>query len=113
MTETTYFKEHILSVKNKLYRFACYYLRDREAAEDVVQEVFLKVWSKRAQWAEVKNMEAWCMHITKNMCLDKIRARKGYHDEIDHAHHLAYDAPNPEHALLWGNQAEHLRQLVQ
>lgn len=88
-------------------------MKDRDAAEDIVQDVMMKVWDKRNLWAEVKNMEAWCMHITKNMCLDKLRSRKGYHDEIESAHYLAYDAPNPEHALLWSNQADYLRQLVQ
>lgn len=110
---TEYFQHKILPVKNKLFRFACYYMRNREEAEDIVQEVMMKVWTKRGQWDEVKNMEAWCMQITKNMCLDKLRSKKGYHTEVEQAFDLSHDAPNPEHALLWSNQAEHLRLLVQ
>lgn len=73
------FKSKILPVKNKLYRFAWFYLKNKEEAQDVVQEVLIKVWNKRESWHLYNNLEAWCMTITKNLCLDKLRSpvRKG------------------------------------
>ena len=38
------FKERILPLKNRLYRLALGIVRDPAEAEDVVQEVFIKVW---------------------------------------------------------------------
>lgn len=68
------FQSRVLPAKNKLFRFALRFLGDEEEAKDVVQEVFIRVWKGRTQMNEVQNWEAWCMRITKNLSLDRIRA---------------------------------------
>lgn len=68
------FENHILPVKNKLFRFALRFLNNEEEAKDVVQEVFIRVWNGREQMDEVQNWEAWCMRITRNLSLDRIRS---------------------------------------
>lgn len=70
------FENRVLPVKNKLFRFAFRLLGSSEEAKDVVQEVLIKVWNGRDQLAAVQNMEAWCMRITKNLSLDRLRARQ-------------------------------------
>ena len=50
-------------------------LDNEEEAKDVVQEVFIKVWNGRERMLEIENWEAWCMRITKNLSLDRIRSR--------------------------------------
>ncbi len=68
------FQNRVLPVKNKLYRFALRFLNNEEEAKDVVQEVFIRVWNGREQMDEVENWEAWCMRITRNLSLDRIRS---------------------------------------
>jgi RNA polymerase sigma factor (sigma-70 family) len=70
------FKTRVLPVKDKLYRFAFKMLGDREEAHDTVQEVMIKVWNKRDEMDQLENMEAWCMRITKNLSLDKLKSKK-------------------------------------
>lgn len=70
------FENRVLPVKNKLFRFAFRLLGSSEEAKDVVQEVLIKVWNGREQMADVQNMEAWCMRITKNLSLDRLRSRQ-------------------------------------
>lgn len=69
------FESRVLPVKNKLFRFAFRFLGNSDEAKDVVQEVFIKVWNGREQMADIDNMEAWCMRITRNLSLDRIRSR--------------------------------------
>ena len=75
------FQNRVLPAKNKLFRFALRFLGNEEEAKDVVQEVFIRVWNGREHMNEVQNWEAWCMRITKNLSLDRIRtlARKQTH----------------------------------
>jgi RNA polymerase sigma factor (sigma-70 family) len=75
------FQNRVLPAKNKLFRFALRFLGNEEEAKDVVQEVFIRVWNGREQMNDVQNWEAWCMRITKNLSLDRIRtlARKQTH----------------------------------
>ncbi len=71
----TYFQEHILPIKDNLYRFAHRILKNTMEAEDVVQEVLLKIWQKRESWQEVQNIEALAMKMTKNLALDKFKSK--------------------------------------
>lgn len=68
------FQTRILPVKNKLFRFALRFLGNEDEAKDVVQDVLIRVWNGRERMDEVQNWEAWCMRITKNLSLDRIRA---------------------------------------
>jgi RNA polymerase sigma factor (sigma-70 family) len=68
------FQNRIMPAKNKLFRFALRFLGNEDDAKDVVQEVLIKVWNGREQMNEIQNWEAWCMRITKNLSLDRIRS---------------------------------------
>ena len=70
------FQNSVFPVRNKLFRFAFRLLGSSEEAKDVVQEVFIKVWNGRDQLGEIQNLEAWCMRITKNLSLDRLRQQQ-------------------------------------
>ncbi len=70
------FKTSVLPMSKKLLRFATHFLKDEDAAKDVVQDVFLKLWQKRHELSEIENMDAFAMRMTKNRCLDVIRANR-------------------------------------
>jgi RNA polymerase sigma-70 factor (ECF subfamily) len=80
------FKNDILPVKDKLYRFANSILRNGMEAEDVVQEVFIRLWQRRDHWSEIENIEALTMKMTKNLALDKLRSKHNRTNALpDHA----------------------------
>ncbi|MBK5280104.1 MAG: RNA polymerase sigma factor [Bacteroidia bacterium] len=90
------FENRVLPTKNKLFRFAFRMLGSSEEAKDVVQEVLIKVWNGREQMAEVQNMEAWCMRITKNLSLDKLRSQQRRPtDSIDERFDVRNEALSP------------------
>jgi len=70
------FKTRVLPVSKKLLRFATHFLKDEDAAHDVVQDVFLKLWQKRESLEDIENVEAFAMRMTRNRCLDIIRANR-------------------------------------
>ena len=49
----------ILPLKNKLFRLALRITLDHAEAEDVVQETIIKVWSRRDEWPQIENIEAF------------------------------------------------------
>lgn len=71
------FKTRVLPVSKKLLRFATHFLKDEDKARDAVQDVFLKLWQKRDSLNEIENIEAFAMRMTRNRCLDIMRANKG------------------------------------
>lgn len=79
---TESFKTEVLPIKNKLYRFALRMLSNHEEAQDTVQEVFLRLWSKREKLDEYRSIEAFAMIITKNLCLDKLKSSRNRNIEL-------------------------------
>lgn len=42
---------------------------DKHLAEDIVQEVFLKLWKGKAKYTQIESLEAYLMQMTKNEAL--------------------------------------------
>lgn len=57
-------------------------MRSVADAEDIVQDVMVKLWDRRTQWDEFQNIEAFAVTITKNLCLDRLKSKrmKGHFD---------------------------------
>ncbi|MEQ9423413.1 MAG: RNA polymerase sigma factor [Cyclobacteriaceae bacterium] len=89
------FKNEVLPGKNKYFRFAYSITNHRELAEDVVQEVLLKMWDHRIDLVDVKNLEAWCMRMIRNLSIDKLRVKANQNESIEKASgHFHFD-PSP------------------
>ena len=69
------FKRRFLPYHPKLYRVAFRLMGNAQDAEDMVQETYLKLWKKREELPpDIENMEAYCVTLTKNLCMDALRA---------------------------------------
>jgi len=77
------FIEKVLPVNRKLYRFAYRLLANREEAEDIVQETFVRLWNKRKNLAQYRSIDAFAMIITKNLCIDSLKSRSKNITEVD------------------------------
>ena len=69
------FKSEIIPYKNKLYRFAYRIVGNGTEAEDIVQEVMIKLWNQRGKLHQYNSIEAWCIQMTKNLSIDKTRSK--------------------------------------
>src|SRR5215218_10549615 len=58
-----------------LYRYALAAARDREAAEDLVQETLLAAWRARAEFAGRASERTWLTAILKRKAVDWLRRR--------------------------------------
>ncbi len=68
------FKTSVLPLSSKLHRYALYYTKNEEEAQDVVQDVFLKLWKKRKELKDIENLEAFAIRMIRNKCLDLFRS---------------------------------------
>ena len=75
------FKIQALPVREKVYRLAVRMLRCEADAEDVAQEVMLKLWTIRGQLAAYRSVEALAVQMGKNICINRLKARKHGCDE--------------------------------
>lgn len=77
------FTSDILSLKDKLFRYAKSILNNDDLAKDVVQETMLRIWEKRDTADTIMNIEAWCMTVTRNFALSKYRLKDNQNSSLD------------------------------
>lgn len=67
--------------QKRIYGLAYQYMANREDAEDVVQEVMLRLWN-HSSGLTGEEQEAWIGRVTRNVCLDALRRRKSYRSAV-------------------------------
>jgi RNA polymerase sigma-70 factor (ECF subfamily) len=69
------FEEAVAAHQGRVYTLACYILKRPEDAEEVLQEVLLKLWRNR-KTVESDRMVAWLSRVTRNACYDRLRRER-------------------------------------
>lgn len=99
--------------KNKLYRFALRIVKDDLLAEDVVQEVHVKCWQNKDALESMENPGAWMMRVTKNLCIDKIRAQRTTTDLDSVSYSVQAHDPIPDNAAETSDLMQVLRMTME
>ncbi len=68
--------------RERLFTYCCRMIGDRDRAKDAMQEALLKAYQNAGMYQEGTNVAAWLFRLTRNVCIDMLRARKE-HDTID------------------------------
>lgn len=72
-----HFRTIIEQYRHLIYTLSYYYLGKSEDAEDVTQEVLVRLW-KNWHKVERNNLQPWLVRVTRNACVDMVRKRKSY-----------------------------------
>ncbi|MBB3455527.1 RNA polymerase sigma-70 factor (ECF subfamily) [Rhizobium sp. BK313] len=85
----------------KLYAVCLRILGNKTDAEEILQEVYVKIWQRAERYlASEGSAMPWLTTIARNQSIDAIRARKPVADEIDTAYDLADTEPSPEEQAM-------------
>ena len=99
----------------KLFAVALRVLGDRQAAEDAMQDTFVKVWGAAGRYRRTGHSPmTWLVTIARNTAIDRLRARQGRPrgtDARDDAAgaRVADGAPTPEQAAIARSEAGRVR----
>ena len=83
----TEFLSTVLPFKDKVFRLAKRLLVSTDEAEDATQELYLKLWTNKNKLGEYKNVEAFAMTMTKNYCLDQLKAKRSNNLTLVHSNY--------------------------
>ncbi len=90
------FTHTVNSLRDSLFRFSLRIVGKTDEAEDVVQEVFIKMWQKRKDFATVINTEAMLMRMVRNLSIDKIRSKHHGVETMGATLEYTMETPSPE-----------------
>lgn len=74
MFDARTFKDTFLPCHKQLYITAYRLLNNRAEAEDIVQDVYVKLWNIREKLTGIDNPQAYATTMIRNLCLDKLRS---------------------------------------
>ncbi len=80
--------------RNRIYQTAIKFLKSPIIAQDVVQDVFMKLWFERHKIEPSKPVEAWLYTVAKNNILNKLRKIANDWKAIDLLSHTILQSEN-------------------
>ena len=93
----------------KLFGVCLRVLNDRADAEDVLQEVFVKVW-RNAERYTVNGLSpmTWLITVARNAAIDRLRTRKAVTEDTEVAEQMPASGPTPEASAIAASEAKRI-----
>ncbi|MBO9619861.1 MAG: RNA polymerase sigma-70 factor [Niabella sp.] len=96
----------------QLYSYILYFIKDRQFAEDVLQEVFVKIWKHRERINPQLSFNSYIYRIARNAVLNRMRSM-AYEKVIEYAGDEQFSYSNNEDAFLWKQYSALFREAVE
>jgi RNA polymerase sigma-70 factor (family 1) len=102
------YKELFTSLHPSLFQFVTGIVKSRQSAEEIVSDLFMKIWEKRNTLEEIKNLRVYCFVAARHLSINQLEKQKRHqHSDIeDYKTRLFHGAPDPEECMI---SAEMLR----
>lgn len=105
------FDKYVKQMSRMLYMYAYRFVKNREEAEDAVQEVFVKLWKMGDKLNKYDSIEALATTITKNYCIDLLRKQK--HLSEDEALSLSGNDTSPQDIIEKAESAIIIKKIIE
>lgn len=97
----------------KIYAFALSYLKNESDAEELLQEVFLKLWEVRSTLDSSKNLKSFLFKICINLIYDSIRRKNIEQVYIDYSgRNNPLSGDSTWHEVIYNDMYDQLQQLI-
>jgi RNA polymerase sigma-70 factor (ECF subfamily) len=116
------FAELVELYKDKIYHLGYRMLNQKQEAEDIVQETFLRVYTNLDRYDENQKFSTWIYRIATNLCIDRLRKRKPSFsidaemmdgEGTDLHAMLASDDAGPDEELILSETQHNIREAIQ
>jgi RNA polymerase sigma-70 factor (ECF subfamily) len=104
------YKELFTSFYPSLFQFVTGIIKSRQSAEEVVSDLFMKIWEKRKTLEDIQNLRVYCFVAARHLSINQLEKQKRQHSANieDYKSRLIYQAPDPEQSMI---SAEMLRRI--
>lgn len=107
------FAELVRRYRNLVFSTVTYYIKDAEEANDMSQEVFLRIYRALKSYNPKFKFSTWSVIITKNLCLDYVRKKKLPQEPIDDYENVCRDDDTPEDKYIRKERNVQLRRFIE
>jgi RNA polymerase sigma-70 factor (ECF subfamily) len=99
----------------RLYHFAMSMVKTKEAAEEIIEDVFIRIWQQRAALPVIRNLKVYLYTAVKNTSLNYLskKAKESITEPFDHIHIEFSESVNPEQMMITAEMFNKIRQSVE
>jgi len=102
---------HIIDrYKNPLYATILRMTKNPQTAEDLLQEIFFKVYERLPKFDQKGSFKSWLYRIAINHCIDQLRKKQPQTEQIEEA--VLHSNETPEVVLLQTEKSRELEKMV-
>jgi RNA polymerase sigma-70 factor (family 1) len=109
------YKELFTELYSYLYHFAFSFVKSKQSAEEILSDVFIKIWEKRKELEKIDNLKVYMYVATRNTSLNYAEKQKRtatYNiDEL--AGNISEFYFDPEQLLITAEMANRIRKAIQ
>lgn len=81
--EKELFIQELLPLRHKLIRYAMQFLKQESETEDIIQEVYVRLWNMGNSLDGYQNKSALSYTITKNLCINRLNSKQYNEGNLD------------------------------
>lgn len=110
------FKKIYYLFYKKLYLFSLALVKTREAAEEIAEDVFIKIWQQKTQIAAIRNLRVYLYIATKNTSLNYLskKAKDNLTQPFDNINiDLFKSSSTPEELMITAEMYRKIQQQVE
>ncbi len=107
------FRDDVLPLKDKIFRLALRITLSRAEAEDIVQDVLIKVWNRRDDLAEVDSIEAYSLTVCRNLSLDRLQRKENDNVNLADAPPTEADDAPPDLQMIRNERIDNIKRLIE
>jgi len=114
--DQTAFRQLYAFFYKRLFHFALALVKTRESAEEIVEDVFVRIWQKKEDLSAIRNVRVYLYTATKNSSLNYLsqKARQSITEPFDHIHvGLNDSAVTPEQILITAEIHQKIQKAVE
>ena len=107
------FRHELLQLKDKMFRLALRITLNRAEAEDVTQDILLRVWEQRESLGELRSLEAYVLTAVRNLALDRVAKTDNANVSLDDVQTDAFDsALRPDEDMEQQESLKRVREIM-
>jgi RNA polymerase sigma-70 factor (family 1) len=109
------YKELFTTLYPSLFHFVSGILKFRQSAEEIVSDLFIKIWEKRKTLEEIRNIRVYCFVAARHLCINQLEKQKRQQilNIEDYKSQLLHSAPDPEERMISVEMIRRIQSVVE
>jgi RNA polymerase sigma-70 factor (family 1) len=109
------YKELFIGFYPSLIQFVSGIIKSRQSAEEIVSDLFMKIWEKRETLEEIHNLRVYCFVSARHLSINQLEKQKRQHhaDIENYKSSLVHQALNPEECMISAEMMRRIHEVVE